>query len=142
MLQIATALCLGKKLDKFMSLTPKELEHLKEVLTDITLQSHQAIQKDSSNYWGELKTEIAMLKNGQGRLEETLNKTLAQATKTNGRVTVLEMWRANSKGWVAGISCGILIILSLTVYIFKTSVNVLEDKQNELYSSLNSLLKK
>lgn len=81
-----------------MSLTPKELEHLKEVIRDLTLQSHQSISEGSSKYWGEMKTEIALIKQLGVERDRKLDEILEQTKRTNGRVNSLEKWQSSVIG--------------------------------------------
>lgn len=67
----------------------------------------------------ELDTHFAEIK-------ETLARIEAQTIKTNGRVSVLEVWKANNKGWLAGFSAAAIIIIGLISYIFNKSVGELK----------------
>lgn len=45
-----------------MPLTPKELEYFEERFSDLLLKSHQSMAEGSSKFWGEMKIDVAVIK--------------------------------------------------------------------------------
>jgi hypothetical protein len=90
---------------------------LKE-LSDI--KSNLAINNTETN---NIKISVAILETHYIETKEKLDQILTQTLKTNGRVSILEMWKSNRNGWIAGFGIAILVILGLTSYIFNSSIN-------------------
>jgi hypothetical protein len=75
-----------------------------------------------------IKTSVAILETHHVEIKETLQRIEAQTVRTNGRVGVLEIWKSNRNGWIAGFGIAVLVIIGLTSYIFNSSINRLDNE--------------
>jgi hypothetical protein len=67
--------------------------------------------------WIGVHERLATIEANQKNQNEKLDKILAQTTKTNGRLSVLEQWKANLKGKIAGITIAVSTIVTAIYYI-------------------------
>ena len=63
----------------------------------------------------EEKKEVAVNSNDIAWIKQTLSDIKQEVKKTNGRVTNLEMWKANSLGWIAGVASVVTTIVATLV---------------------------
>ena len=62
-------------------------------------------------------------------IKESLARIEAQTTRTNGRVTGLETWKAKSTGYTTAAGVFIMVIISLVTYIFKSEIGTINAKE-------------
>lgn len=103
----------------------------------VGLRDH-LVQQDLSintleNHYNETKDILARI---EGSTNDSLNRIEAQTTKTNGRVGLLEIWKANRNGWVAGGGALIFVVMGLLTYIFN---NALVNINNNISRVENSI---
>ena len=69
---------------------PRIVQFDENKLWELLERSHQAVAQVQSNTLGEIKTELALIKQSASMNHETLTRIETQTIKTNGRVTALE----------------------------------------------------
>jgi hypothetical protein len=121
-----------------MSLTNEQIEELRDAIRDLIGESHQAFAATTSNLGGELKTEMALMKQSMEGLKSLLVEILDHAKETNGRVTELEKYNERARGYSAGAAALLVIVISLVSYIFITATNHLSAKEAETYTLLTN----
>ena len=79
------------------------------------------------------KDHLANIDVRMARIEEVLNRTFEQTTKTNGRVNAIEAWKNKVVGALAIIlTCGGVGAYALTVYSRDTAISAVKETAPEI----------
>lgn len=118
------------------------LEIVRNIIKETALAVQQSTKQEHSGLIGDLHDNITVLKENHEMVLQTLERIEAQTIRTNGRVSSLEKWQANSKGMLTGFGIAATLIISLVVYAFNLEINSLAVQEKNTQSLIENHVNK
>lgn len=115
----------------------KEVEDIKNLL-EISIQQKSSIDSDAKKNIAVLQANHQEVIVSLVRIEDEIKEVKIQATKTNGSVMSLKLWRS----WITGGLAMAGITLVLVYFIFNTAVSNLKDQQANTQSLVQKIITK